>query len=422
MGTETIKRVLLIAYHFPPVAGSSGVLRTLKFARYLPEFGWQPSVLTVHPRAYERVSDSQLAQVSGDLPVVRAFALDAARHLALTGRYLRCFALPDRWVSWLLGAIPAGLKMIRKQRPTILWSTYPMPTAHLVGLLLHRLTGLPWVADCRDSMLDDAYPTAPLKRRIHAWIERRMVHSAIRVVFTTPGTLQMYAERYPEVPENHWALIANGYDEEDFCNQLKKTAVADSFPEKLTLLHSGLVDPVDRDPRPFLTALSQLKRSGDIKPQKLRVVFRASGLDEQLRSWIHALGIEDVVEIAPPLPYHEALAEMREATALLLLQGACCNHQIPAKLYEYLKVGHPIIGLTDVAGDSAALLRELAADTILPLDDEAAIVATLPDVLIKLQAGCLPIADEKVVALHSRRSRTAELAQLLDQVILEMDR
>ncbi len=418
MGTKAIKRVLLIAYHFPPVAGSSGVLRTLKFVRYLPEFGWQPSVLTVHPRAYERLSDSQLAQVPKDVPVVRAFALDAARHMALAGRYPRCFALPDRWVSWLLGAIPAGLKMIRQQRPSILWSTYPMPTAHLVGLLLHRLTGLPWIADCRDSMLDDVYPADPLKRRIHAWIERRVIRSAIRVVFTTPGTLRMYAERYPEVPKDHWVLIANGYDEEDFCKYFEMTAVADSSSGKLTLLHSGLVDPVDRDPRHFLAALSRLKRSEDIKPQGLRVVFRASGLDDELRSWIHALEIDDIVEVAPPLPYHEALAEMREATALLLLQGACCNHQIPAKLYEYLKVGRPIIGLTDVEGDSAALLRELAADTILPLDDEAAIVAALPDILMKLQAGCLPIAADEAVALHSRRSRTAELAQLLDQVVL----
>ncbi|MCF6353737.1 MAG: glycosyltransferase [Candidatus Polarisedimenticolaceae bacterium] len=420
MGTETIKRVLLIAYHFPPVAGSSGVLRTLKFARYLPEFGWRPSVLTVHPRAYERLSDSQLAQVSRDVPVVRAFALDAARHMALAGRYPRCFALPDRWVSWLLGAVPAGLKMVREQRPLVLWSTYPMPTAHLVGLFLHRLTGLPWIADCRDSMLDDTYPADPLKRRIHAWIERRVVHSAKRIVFTTPGTLRMYAERYPEVPKDRWVLIANGYDEEDFCEQLNATVVPDGFSGKQTLLHSGLIDPVDRDPRPFLTALSRLKQSGGIKPQELRVVFRASGLDDELRSWIHALEIDDVVETAPPLPYHEALAEMREATALLLLQGACCNHQIPAKLYEYLRVGRPIVGLTDAEGDSAALLRELAADTILPLDDETVIMATLPDVLMKLQAGCLPIAADEAVALHSRRSRTAELALLLDQVILEV--
>ncbi len=413
-----MKRVLLIAYHFPPVAGSSGVLRTLKFARYLPESGWQPSVLSVHPRAYERVSDGQLAQLAADLPVVRAFALDAARHMALAGRYPRWLALPDRWVSWLLGAIPAGLKMIRTQRPQVLWSTYPMPTAHLVGLLLHRLTGLPWVADCRDSMWDETFPADPRKRRVHDWIEQRTVHAARRVVFTTPGTLRMYARRYPELPGERWAWIANGYDEADF-QGLPRPPHPGPLPGRVLLLHSGLVDPVDRDPRPLLAALSRLKRSGEIAPQGLKVLFRASGLEKELRSWSRALEIDDIVEVASPLPYHEALAEMGEATALLLLQGACCNHQIPAKLYEYLRAGRPIIGLTDAGGDSAALLRELAADTILPLDDEARIAAALPGVLARLQSGGLPVAADEAVALHTRQSRTVELAQLLDRVVLD---
>ena len=108
-----MRRLLIIAYHFPPCAGSSGLLRSEKFARYLPEFGWETSILTVHPRAYESV-DSHYKEM-GQAPVVRAFALDTKKHLSFRGAYLDWMALPDRWLSWVFGAIPSGLRMIEVQ-------------------------------------------------------------------------------------------------------------------------------------------------------------------------------------------------------------------------------------------------------------------------------------------------------------------
>src|SRR5207344_2703688 len=104
-GPIAMKKVLLIAYHFPPLAGSSGIQRTLRFAQQLPDFGWQPIVLTAHPRAYERVSADLAAEVPPGLTVHRAFALDAARHLALRGRYFGSMARPDRWASWKYDAV-----------------------------------------------------------------------------------------------------------------------------------------------------------------------------------------------------------------------------------------------------------------------------------------------------------------------------
>ncbi|HJR70339.1 MAG TPA: glycosyltransferase, partial [Gammaproteobacteria bacterium] len=144
----------MIAFHFPPASISSGIQRTLKFSTYLPEFGWKPNVLTVHPRAYESTGSDQMGDIPQDLVVRRAFSLNAARHMTLAGRYPLFLALPDRWSSWWLGGIVSGLKMIREQRPDVLWSTYPIATAHLIALTLHRLTSIPWVADCRDSMTE----------------------------------------------------------------------------------------------------------------------------------------------------------------------------------------------------------------------------------------------------------------------------
>src|SRR5689334_11900077 len=101
-----MRRVLMIAFHYPPCRGSSGLQRTLSFSRHLPAHGWTPIVLTANPRAYPQVGDDQLGDIPSTVQVERAFALDSARHLALRGHYLQWMALPDRWASWFFGAVP----------------------------------------------------------------------------------------------------------------------------------------------------------------------------------------------------------------------------------------------------------------------------------------------------------------------------
>ena len=151
----------MVAYHFPPLRGSSGIQRTLRFCRYLPDFGWTPLVLTASERAYEDIDDNSRVEIPQGLVVRRAFALNTARQLSFGGRYPTLLAVPDRWVSWLAGGVLAGLAMIRRARPSVIFSTYPIATAHLIGLALHRLTGLPWVADFRDPMAQEGYPADP---------------------------------------------------------------------------------------------------------------------------------------------------------------------------------------------------------------------------------------------------------------------
>src|SRR3990170_1185865 len=147
-----MRNILMIAYHYPPYPSGSGIHRTLKFSQYLPEHDWKPVMLTPNPRAYFESRNDRIPEIPPTVSVTRAFALDAARHLSFRGSYFRFTALPDRWASWWLGAVPAGLRLIRAHRPDIIWSTYPIATAHLIGLTLHRLSGIPWVADFRDPM------------------------------------------------------------------------------------------------------------------------------------------------------------------------------------------------------------------------------------------------------------------------------
>ena len=136
------KPVLMAAYHSPPLAGSSGTQRTLRFVNPLPAFGWQPLVLTAYPRTYERTSDDLNADVPPEMVVRRAFALDTARHLSQGGRYAGAMARPGRWVSGRFDAVRVGLQMIRKPRPAAIWATYPIATAHLICAEPSRRTEL----------------------------------------------------------------------------------------------------------------------------------------------------------------------------------------------------------------------------------------------------------------------------------------
>jgi len=412
------RHVLIIAFHYPPVRGSSGIQRTLKFSTYLREHGWEPIVLTVTPRAFEQVSDDQMGEIPSGMRVERAFALNTAKHLAIGGRYLNWTAQPDRWVSWWPAAVWRGLQIIRRHRPEAIMSTYPIATAHLIGLTLQRLSGLPWIADCRDSMSEPGYPSDPLTWRTNRRLEAAMVKHCAKAVFTTEGTLQMYAERYPQIPASRWAVIENGYDEENFRDAERDFAPQTLGPPgRLTLLHSGVLYPQERDPRPFFAALRTLKAAGEISAASLRVLLRATASDELYRPMLAEYGISDIVELAPPVGYRSALQEMLCADGLLLFQATMCNHQIPAKLYEYFRAGRPVLTLTDPVGNTATAMGAAGASHIVDIRDEHGIATGLRDFLKGLREATLGGVPRRIAELHSRRARSNELAKLLQETI-----
>ncbi|MHC4493634.1 MAG: glycosyltransferase [Planctomycetota bacterium] len=411
------KRILMIAFHFPPVRGSTGLHRTLAFSRYLLEdHGWQPTVLTVHPRAYRATEDAMLGDIAPGVEVVRAFGCDTSRHLSIRGRYPLRMALPDEWVTWWLGAVPAGRKLIRRQRPDVIWSTFPIATAHLIGHTLHRRSKIPWVADFRDSMTEDDYPQPRRKWKVHRRLEGRTVEACARAVFTTPGALRMYRERYPGVAPERLAVIPNGYDERIFLDVESPPRATARERGCLLLVHSGLLYPSERDPRPFLAAVAALRDAGHVSAKNLRIVLRASGYEEYHRKEIRERGIEDIVGLEDASPYREALAEMVSADGLLLFQASNCNHQIPAKIYEYLRARRPILALTDPEGDTAGVLRRASCGTVVRLDVQDEIAAGMLGFLKKVREGRGALASDAEIESHSRRARTTELARMLDEI------
>src|SRR5574343_187973 len=233
-----MKRVLMIAYHFPPLAGSSGIQRTLRFVQHLPKFGWEPLVLSADPRAYERTSDDLLADVPPATVVRRAFALDTARHLSIAGRYVGAMARPDRWVSWKYAAVRDGMRLIREFNPQAICSTYPIASARV-------------------------------------------------------------------------RVLENGYDEETFTAAASSSLESKSLhPGAITLLHSGIVYPAERDPTQLFEALGRLKAAGTIQPGTFVIRFRASVHDDLLQSLATRYAVTKFINCQPPVPYRDVLAEM----------------------------------------------------------------------------------------------------------------
>ncbi len=409
-----MKRVLMVAFHFPPLAGGSGIQRTLRFVQHLPAHAWQPIVLSADPRAYETTGEELMAEIPPGTEVSRPFALDTARHLSFRGKYLGWMARPDRWMSWKFAAVREGMRLIERFRPEVLWSTYPIATAHVIAAALQKRSGLPWVADFRDPMAQEDYPADPATWRSFKHIEEQVFGQASACIFTTPGAAADYRQRYSGTAASI-EVIENGYDEESFA--ATPPDVTPLVPGALTLLHSGVVYPSERDPSALFSALATLRNEGRLNPREFRLRFRASGHDRMLEAMIARHGIGDFVELYPPLAYRPALAEMLRADALLLLQASNCNAQIPAKLYEYLRSGRPILGLTDLSGDTAGALREAGIASLAPLDDAGAIACALEDFLACLRGGRANIPDPRYVARCSRRERSGSLASLFERVL-----
>jgi glycosyltransferase involved in cell wall biosynthesis len=358
-----------------------------------------------------------MSEVAPDVAVERAFALDTRRHLSARGRYPWWLASPDRWTSWRWGAALSGGRLIRDRRPDVLWSTYPIATAHVIGADLHRRFGIPWVADFRDPMAQDGYPADPRIWRAFKAIEQHTLGTARWSVFTTPGAARVYENRYPRFAPNI-RVLPNGYDEASFA-ALDGATSGPLTPGATTLLHSGVVYPSERDPTHLFEALGRLVAAGRFGQAPLKVRFRASANDAMLNDLARRHGLQSLVEVLPAIDYREALAEMFRADGLLILQAANCNEQIPAKLYEYLRAGRPILALTDPSGDTAGAVRDAGIGAIARLDSTDDIVAALDEFVDAIRQGRAVLPQSSAVARLERREQARDLAALLEEALLQ---
>lgn len=410
----------MIAFHYPPVGGSSGYLRTLKFGKYLPDYGWQADVLTVHERAHLLLDRSTLADVPPGVTVHRANAWDAKRHLAIKGRYPACLSLPDNYSTWVPFGVAAGMRIVRRRGIRAIYSTSPVPSAHLIAMILQSRTGLPWVADFRDPWIEDApeFARGPLLARIDQWLEGQVVRRATSMTATTRRLAAEVGSRYPTVTPSKFHVIMNGYDEDDFVGL---DLCAAPKGRSLRLMHAGLLNDTYRNPLPLLSAVRNVICEKDLRVGEVAVCFFGGGAylnSTVLRDAIMSLGLSDVVRIPGHVPYEQCLREMAGSDALLLFQGGHdTRNLIPAKLFEYLRIGRPILALTDPDSATAEVLAEVGGGQVVGIEDvdgiRRALLALLGD---RWGQSAFPAVNRECLYRYNRRTQAGELAKLLNEM------
>jgi glycosyltransferase involved in cell wall biosynthesis len=235
----TGRRVLLVAYYFPPLGGA-GVQRSLKFAKYLPELGWQPTVLTCSTGMRYTQDPSLTADIPAGLQVERASVLEPWRPLLRSHRLTlflnRWLSLPDRQIGWFPLAYRKGLKWLRGGFFSAIYTTAAPYTAHLLGLRLKRATGLPWIADFRDEWTQNpSLPNpSPLYRRLNKTWERQVLTEADRVLSVSEPITEGLQKLVEPTQRGKFHTLTNGYDPADFPAQSENRS-----SQKFTVVYTG---------------------------------------------------------------------------------------------------------------------------------------------------------------------------------------
>ena len=412
-------KVLLVTLYFPP-AGGGGVQRSLKLAQFLPALGIETHVLAPDDPKWIHRDDDPLppmlawvhrARYIGPKGRKPAEELHGTSGLERVGKQLqlagRRLLVPDENVSWNLTAIPAAIRIVKREGIDVVITTSPPSSVHLVGAAVKRATGIPWVADLRDSVV--AHPHRNAERFLvrakeqgeHA-IAKLITRSASAIVAVSEAIADEMNERSPKGPV---VTIANGSDFDDFAG-LEHTP-----SDRLRITHAGSFFG-KRDPRPFLTAL---KQSGlDEIVVRFLGDFRSTD-----REWAEAEGLGDRLELIAYAPRRRSLELQRDSEVLLLLipeAGGRGKGVLSGKVFEYLAAERPILAVVPPDGAAAALIRDAGAGVVVGPDDVDGMVTALRDLHGRWRAGTLvgsPLSEEWRNRV-SRQSRVEELAQLLE--------
>ena len=416
-------RALLIAHHFPP-AGGSGANRALAFARYLPEHGWTPVVLTPGVEWAMNRDDGQLALLPPDLQVVRTRSLEArpasggtpssggtpaSRPSALRKHLGHLKRFPDAHLGWLAFALAAA----RAERFDLAYSSSGPFTSHVLGLLLKRLSGKPWIAELRDGWYRwnrAIFPDYPAWRDV---LERRLeaaaIRSADRVILVTERMAQAFRCQYRDLPADHFGVVPNGFDPLQFERVERATGTG------WEVLHAGALY-YGRSLAAFLDAVRSLANADAAFARDFRLTLIGT-LDASARAELARSGIQDRVQQRGQLEHRAAIAAMASADALLLVANTTPGAEatVPGKLFEYLAVGRPVLAIAPPESSTADVLRQTGGGWLAAADDVAAIVCTLRRAYLARSSPSA--ADPAAVARFDRRLLTRDLAAVFDGVM-----
>lgn len=422
--------VLIIGYYYAPVE-NPGTRRLAAFARYLPQYGYRPVVLTTSSYGTCTDDDVRLIFRAPDI-------LDAARWLARRvyrvqsadsgdrlspiitpdsrlSRVLEHVLIPDIHIGWVPGAVLRGRMLLRSGAFKVIFSSSPPPSAHLAALALKRLSGLPWVADLRDGWTFEP-PNAitlnsPARLRIERSLERAVALNADRIVTVNRVIADDLRRRYPATT-GRIAVVSNGYDSADLAG-LQSYAKG----ERLRIIHTGSLaySRSHTTINGFLAALERLhmQQSPVLADLDVRFVGRLSAAE---RDMLIRTGCRGCVTVEGPLSHRDALQRQFSADVLLLVTSASAASVTTSKLFEYLASGRPVLALT---GRSAAaeLIEELDAGIVVAPDDVDGICRALKWFHERWRSNKLPTRVDPCVQRFDRRNLTSELARMFDTLV-----
>jgi glycosyltransferase involved in cell wall biosynthesis len=385
-----MKRLLAVSWEMPPMYGprATQVSRVLS---ELPGLGWRPTVICLAPRPAEPhvFSEGPVNLPGVDLVRVpspqESFAVRASFRLAPG---LRDY--PDAARAWVPRASRAATRTAASGDFTGL-ITFAQPWSdHLVGLRVHRTTGLPWVAHFSDPWADSPYAT-PRQRTIWRRMEEPVVRETSGIVFVTDETADLVMAKYPDAWRKKVSVVPHGYD----YRPVNVPAPSPSSPERdrpMRLVYAGRFYTGVRTPLGMLRALAEWRRRNP-DSAALDVTFIGPHVEEFKRDAAE-LGVDAFVTFRGRVTPAEAARVSAAADALLVIDAPSHGPSVflPSKLVDYLPLRKPIVGITPEPGASARLLRRLGCP-VAPPDDVAAIASVLDGLVEQWRAGTLSVSD-----------------------------
>jgi len=438
------KKVLCCAYFFPPM-GEAGVQRPLKFVKYLRNYGYEPIVLTAGSNNSRLERDnSLLAELPEDIMIIRIdnneslpellpqeqqqeifnLYLGVAQSESWMRDYLQIIRnkdarlIPDKNIIWVNECLKYLEKYLELKEIDIVYTTGSPFSSFILGYYLKKKYGMKWVQDYRDLWmsnrfyLENYFPENKRTKKLQMQLEQKLVEAS-DAILVVGETLKQDFNIY-NIPSQKIYAITNGYDEADF-----KDINVRSKGNKYTICYNGMIY-IDRNPEGVLIALNQLIEEKKIESDSIRWVFNGN-LSEKWEKRLKQADVYHIIQYNGYLPHLESL-DVAVNSDLLLLCGAHGEGTkivYTGKVFEYLRMGVPILSLSTNGGVLGDLLDETQAGKNFEYDDIEGIKLYLLEQYRMWKANDVPErkVNEEAIQKYSRESTTEKLAEVFDSLL-----